>query len=126
MQGARVFEEHVTMNRAWNGTDHSFALEPEGFRKFARDISRVRHMLPPKPKEELGKEKVFKKLGKSLVAGRDIAAGEVLGLDNLSGKIFQTQYVAVRDSNQFIGRTAKVDIAKGTPISLENVCELLI
>lgn len=45
LKGARVFEKHVTLNRAWKGTDHSFALEPEGFRKFVRDIKRVRHMM---------------------------------------------------------------------------------
>jgi N-acetylneuraminate synthase/sialic acid synthase len=68
LKGARVFEKHVTLNRSWKGTDHSFALEPEGFRKFARDINRVRHMMPPKPSDELGLEPVFQKLGKSLVA----------------------------------------------------------
>jgi len=72
MKGARVFEKHVTLNRASKGTDHSFALEPDGFRKFVRDIKRVRHMLPPKPSDELGGERVFKKLGKSLVAYVDI------------------------------------------------------
>ena len=41
LQGARVFEKHVTLNRGWKGTDHSFALEPEGFSKFVRDINRV-------------------------------------------------------------------------------------
>jgi N-acetylneuraminate synthase/sialic acid synthase len=29
LKGARVFEKHVTLNRAWRGTDHSFALEAE-------------------------------------------------------------------------------------------------
>ena len=32
MNGARVFEKHVTFNRANKGTDHSFALEPKGSR----------------------------------------------------------------------------------------------
>ncbi len=72
LNGARVFEKHVTLNRAWKGTDHSFALEPEGFRKFVRDIKRVRHMMTPKPAEELGNEFVFQKLGKSLIAACDI------------------------------------------------------
>ena len=41
MAGARVFEKHVTFNRAWKGTDHPFALEPKGFENFVRDIRRV-------------------------------------------------------------------------------------
>ena len=64
MLGARVFEKHVTLNRSWRGTDHSFALEPEGFRKFVRDIERTPEMLPLKNKILIGKEAVFKKLGK--------------------------------------------------------------
>jgi sialic acid synthase len=121
MKGARVFEKHVTLNRAWKGTDHSFALEPDGFRKFVRDIKRVRHMMQPKPTEQLGDERVFKKLGKSLIAYVDIKAGEKITLDNLSGRIFNTQYIPVRESNQVIGSIAKRDIAKGEPIHYADI-----
>jgi sialic acid synthase len=121
MKGARVFEKHVTLNRAWKGTDHSFALEPDGFRKFVRDIKRVRQMLPPKPADDLGNEKVFKKLGKSLIAYVDIKAGEEITFHHLSGRIFNTQYIPVRESNQVIGRVAKHGIAKGEPIQLSDL-----
>jgi sialic acid synthase len=121
MKGARVFEKHVTLNRAWKGTDHSFALEPDGFRKFVRDVKRVRHMLPPKPSEDLGKERVFMKLGKSLVAYTDIRAGDVFALDNLSGRIFNTQHIPVRESNSVIGKRAQRDIAKGDPIQYSDL-----
>jgi N-acetylneuraminate synthase/sialic acid synthase len=121
MKGARVFEKHVTLNRAWKGTDHSFALEPEGFRKFVRDIKRVRHMMPPKPLDDLGNEYVFKKLGKSLIAYEEINAGDYIDLDKLSGRIFSTQHIPVRESNRVIGTIAKRSIAKGEPIHYEDV-----
>jgi sialic acid synthase len=121
LKGARVFEKHVTLNRALKGTDHSFALEPEGFRKFVRDIKRVRHMMPPKPHDDLGNERVFKKLGKSLVAYVDIAEGAQITLDALSGKIFRTQYIPVRESNQVVGKIAKRRIAKGEPIMYSDI-----
>ena len=35
---------------------------------------------------------VFKKLGKSIVAYKDIKLGESLSLENLTGKIFQNTY----------------------------------
>jgi len=116
MKGARVFEKHVTLNRSSKGTDHSFALEPQGFGKFVRDIRRVNHMLPPKPEMELGSESVFKKLGKSIVALNDIIAGQELSQDVLSGRIFTKQYIPVRESNKVVGRIAKRDIKKGEPI----------
>lgn len=120
MKGARVFEKHVTLNRAWKGTDHSFALEREGFRKFVRDIKRVNAMLPQKPANEIGTENVFKKLGKSLVAFTDIKKGDILTIENLSGRIFSKQYIPVRESNLIIGKTAISDIAKGSPITKED------
>lgn len=116
LNGARVFEKHVTLNRSWKGTDHSFALEPEGFRKFVRDIKRVPKMLPPKPADDLGNERVFKKLGKSLIAFQDIAVGQVISLDMLSGKIFSRQFIPVRESNLVIGKIAKRAIKKGEPV----------
>lgn len=121
LKGARVFEKHVTLNRSWKGTDHSFALEPEGFRKFARDIKRVRHMMPPKPADDLGNERVFKKLGKSLIAYSDIKAGDRLTLDSLSGMIFSEQYIPVRESNLVIGRITLRDIKKGEPIQYADL-----
>lgn len=121
LKGARVFEKHVTLNRSWKGTDHSFALEPEGFRKFVRDIKRVRHMMSPKPADDLGNERVFKKLGKSLIAYSDIKAGDRLTLDSLSGMIFSGQYIPVRESNLVIGRIALRDIEKGEPIQYADL-----
>ena len=119
--GARVFEKHVTFNRAWKGTDHSFALEAEGFRKFVRDIKRVKYMLPQKPKSEIGEEKVFKKLGKSLVPLVDLNKGSLLTIDNLSGKIFSTQFIPVRESNQIIGRVLNRNIKAGEPINYNDL-----
>jgi len=121
MNGARVFEKHVTLNRAWPGTDHSFALEPEGFKKFCRDIKRVRHMLPPKPQDDLGNEYVFQKLGKSLVAAVNIKEGDTVTIDMLSGKIFNEHHIPVRESHSVIGQIAQQDILLGQAIDLNDL-----
>lgn len=121
MQGARVFEKHVTLNRAWRGTDHSFALEPNGFNHFVRDVKRTPKMMNVKPKDDLGKEYVFQKLGKSIVAFTDIIEGEDLTLDNLSGIIFSEHHIPVRDSHKVIGKKAKSFIKKGDPIDYDNL-----
>ena len=121
MCGARVFEKHVTLNRAWKGTDHSFALEQEGFRKFVRDVRRVAHMLPEKSRDQLGNEPVFQKLGKSIVAAKDIKEGEILSLNNLTGKIFNNTIIPVRESNKVIGKRVIKYIQAGNPINLDNL-----
>jgi sialic acid synthase len=120
MLGARVFEKHVTFNRSWRGTDHSFALEPEGFRKFARDIRRTPKMMPPKDNLDLGNEPVFKKLGKSIIAARDIQAGETIVHDMLSGRIFREQFIPVRESVSVIGKRALRPIAKGAALGVDD------
>ena len=107
MMGAKVFEKHVTLNRASKGTDHSFALEPEGFRKFVRDIKRVPKMLPLKDSKTLGTEYVFQKLGKSLVPIENLKKGDALSLENLSGKIFKETYIPVRETCEILGKNFK-------------------
>lgn len=114
--GARVFEKHVTFDRANKGTDHSFALEPDGFRRFVRDIRRVPEMMEPKSKEKLGEEPVFIKLGKSLVCNKDLSVGTIISIDDLSGKIFHENHVPVRDSAYVIGQELKKDISAGEPL----------
>jgi len=121
MLGARIFEKHVTLNRSWKGTDQSFSLEPIGFSKFRRDIDRVGKMLPMKSNLELGSEKVFSRLGKSVVAYSDIKAGEKLTLENISGVILTEIVIPVRKINEIIGKTALVDIKKGEILNYEKI-----
>jgi len=121
LQGARVFEKHVTLNRAWKGSDHCFALEPEGFRKFVRDIKRTPLMIKSKPAKEIGKEVVFQRLGKSIIANKKIKAGSKIKIDDLSGKIFLKQYIPVRESIEVIGRVAKRSIKKNEVLTYEII-----
>ena len=79
MLGARIIEKHFTLNRAMRGTDHRFSLEPVGMKKMIRDLKRVRLALGD------GRKKVYAseagpalKMGKKLVAARDLPAGHVL------------------------------------------------
>jgi sialic acid synthase len=77
--GARVIEKHFTLNRAMKGTDHAFSLEPMGLRKLVRDLHRARAAMGDGIKRPLDKEaKPLFRMGKKLVAARDLAAGQVL------------------------------------------------
>lgn len=121
MKGARVFEKHVTFDRTWKGTDHIFALNPDAFRKFCRDIRRIPEMLTPKDFSEIGKEAVFKKLGKSLILVNNLLAGERITIDDLSGKIFNNPYIPVRESLNVIGKRLKCDMKAGEPLQWESL-----
>ena len=103
INGARVFEKHVTFNRSNKGTDHPFSLEPDGFRKFVRDIHRTPIMMSSQIYKDIGKEPVFKKLCKSLIANKFIKAGHIINIDDLDGMIIRP-IIPVRQSPNIIGR----------------------
>jgi len=79
MLGARVVEKHFTLSHSWKGTDHAFSLMPEGMRKLVRDLARVPLAIGDGVKRPLQSEvKPLQKMGKQLVAARDLPAGHVL------------------------------------------------
>ena len=121
MLGARVFEKHVTLDRSWKGSDHSFALSKHGFSQFVRDIKRTPIMLKNQLKSDLGEERVFQKLGKSLVASIDLKKGSKLTLDNVTGKIFVNTYIPVRESSSIIGQRLNTSKKAGQPILEEDI-----
>jgi len=78
--GARVIEKHFTLNHAWKGSDHAFSLMPEGLRRLVRDLQRVPTALGDGTKQQLEREaRPLEKMGKKLVAARDLPAGHVVG-----------------------------------------------
>lgn len=116
MMGARIFEKHVTLNRAWKGSDHKFALEPNGFRLFARDIKRVPLMMKEKKLNLLGKEPVFNKLGKSIIAAKNLKKGQKIKLNDIDGIIFEKQFLPIRETYKVINKKLKIDVNKGEPL----------
>ena len=43
--GARIIEQHFTLNRASKGTDHAFSLEPKGLAQLVEDLEKVRQAM---------------------------------------------------------------------------------
>lgn len=87
MLGARVVEKHFTLSHSWKGTDHAFSLMPEGMRKLVRDLARVPAAIGDGVKRPLASEvKPLQKMGKQLVASRDLPAGHVLAASDLVAK----------------------------------------
>jgi sialic acid synthase len=84
MLGARVVEKHFTLNRAWKGTDHAFSLEPVGMRKLVRDLERTWMAMGDGIKRPYPSEvSPIIKMGKKLVAARNLPAGHVLTAEDI-------------------------------------------
>src|SRR5687767_3781960 len=121
MLGARIIEKHFTLNRAMKGTDHRFSLEPVGMKKMIRDLQRVRMALGD------GRKKVYAseaspvlKMGKKLVAARDLPAGHVLTVADVAikspGDGLPPYYL-----DQIVGQALSRDIRADQSLTLELV-----
>jgi len=119
--GARVFEKHFTLNRAWKGTDHAFSLEPTGLRKMVRDLHRAKNALGDGVKQPLEREKApLLKMRKKIVAARDLSAGMVLTEADLALKC-PGDGLAPYEWHNLLGKTLKNDLVEDAPFTLDMV-----
>ena len=87
MMGARAFEKHFTLNRAWKGTDQSFSLEPSGLKRVVRNLKSIPVMLGDGVKKPLNSEREpLRKMGKMQVASRDLPEGHILTESDIAYK----------------------------------------
>jgi len=119
--GARVIEKHFTLNHAWRGTDHAFSLEPIGMRKLVRDLRRARIALGDGVKRVLPcEERPLFKMGKKLVAARDLPAGHVLTREDIAIKS-PNDGLPPYELDKVIGRTVLRFLAEDENILLDNL-----
>ena len=119
--GARVIEKHFTLNRSMRGTDHAFSLEPTGMRKLCRDLQRARIAMGDGVKRPYESEKApLLKMGKKLVASRDLAAGTVLKESDITFKS-PADGMPPHAIDQFIGRTLKRGLSADAAFALADI-----
>lgn len=107
--GASVIEKHFTMDKSMEGPDHKASLEPDELSLMVKSIRNVELALGTgmkKPSESEKKNRLV--VRKSIVASRDIKAGEILTADNLTAKRPGTGISPMR-WNDLIGTTAVRD-----------------
>lgn len=119
--GARVIEKHFTLNRAWKGTDHAFSLEPEGLRKLVRDLRRVKQALGDGAKQPLpGEIKPLYKMGKKLVAARNLPAGHVLTREDIAIKS-PNDGLPPYELDNLLGKTTQRPLEEDENFSFEDL-----
>ncbi len=118
--GARVIEKHFTMDRSAGGPDSSFSLEPEEFREMVKRVRLAEQALGSViygPGEEEEASRIFRR---SLFVVADMAAGETFTAGNVRS-IRPGIGLHTRHLDEIMGRTAAVDIRRGTPLSWEHL-----
>lgn len=112
--GARVIEKHFTLNRADGGVDSVFSMEPAEMKSLVEESYQAWSALGS---IHYGLTKGEKPEGRrSLYVAEDVRQGEIFTDKNVRairpGKGMETKYYDI-----VIGRKAKTDIKKGTPMS---------
>src|SRR6266508_7032910 len=122
MLGARVIEKHFTLNHAWKGTDHGFSLMPEGLRKLVRDLQRVPAALGDGVKRPLPVEaKPLEKMGKKLVAARDLELGHVLTADDIAIKSPADGGLPPYERDRLVGRRLRRPVVFEDFVTFDDV-----
>jgi N-acetylneuraminate synthase/sialic acid synthase len=119
--GARVIEKHFTLNRAQKGTDHAFSLEPVGMTKMVRDLSRLKLALGDGNKIAFQSEKApISKMGKCLVAKRDLPQGHKITTDDIAMKS-PSGYLFPYEWDNLLGKTLSVAMVEDEPFDFPKI-----
>jgi sialic acid synthase len=122
MLGARVIEKHFTLDHALKGRDHAFSLMPEGFRRLVRDVHRVPAALGDAEKRPLPVEAdPLEKMGKKLVASRDLELGHVLAPDDLAIKSPADGGLPPYELDRLVGRRLRRPVAFEDFVTFDDV-----
>ncbi len=113
--GAVVIEKHFCLSRAEGGVDSAFSLEPHEFKLLVEETKRGWLSLGQVRYGILEAEKNSLNYKRSLYAVKDIKKGEYFSAENIRvirpGDGLHPRYYDI-----IIGKPAKKDILKGTPI----------
>jgi sialic acid synthase len=124
--GARIVEKHFTLNRAWKGTDHKFSLEPQGLRKLVRDLERAYVALGDGTKTMYPSEaEPIRKMGKMIVAVRDLPAGHVVRREDLALKS-PGDGLPPYELDRIVGRTLRHPVSEDMPLRFEDLEEQVL
>jgi len=110
--GARVIEKHFTLNKNMDGPDHKASLEPDELQSMIRAIRKVEKGLGNGIKQVTPSESKNKMVArKSIVAKRDISAGEKFCEENITVKR-PAKGISPMEWNKVLGVKAKRNFKK--------------
>ena len=118
--GAKMVEKHLTLARADGGPDAAFSMEPAEFKRMVEEIRIVEKALGRVTYELTDKQVRSREDGRSLFVVKDMKAGEAFTAENVRSVRpafgMHTMYY-----DEILGKTAKGDIPKGTPLDWKYI-----
>lgn len=118
--GVRVIEKHFTLNRADGGVDSAFSMEPHEMKALVDESFKAYQALGRIQTDVQKAEEKSLLYKRSIYAGKDIAAGEILSDSNL--KIIRPALgLAPKHWENVQGKKAKSAIKAGQPLSWDMI-----
>lgn len=118
--GAIVIEKHFTLDKSMVGPDHAASATPEEFAALIKSVRLVEKALGDGRKRITESEAAMCRVSrKSIVAGRDLSAGHVIGLTDLAFKRPGTGLSPMRYP-EVVGKTLKRNLIAGIQICPED------
>lgn len=118
--GACIIEKHFTISRDLPGPDTAFSLEPQEFKAMVEAVRNVEKALGKVHygvSEKDAKSRVFRR---SLFVVKDVKKGEIFTSENVRS-IRPGHGLAPKHLDYVLGKTARNDISRGTPLSFDLV-----
>ena len=113
--GAKIIEKHMTLRRSDGGADSKFSMEPEEFKEMVDNIRIVEKAIGSVNYDLSEKQSNSREHSRSLFIVKDVKKGEKFTEENVKsirpGFGIETKYI-----KDIIGKSARLDIKKGTPV----------
>lgn len=123
LAGASIIEKHLILKRSDGGPDARFSIEPAELQEMIKKIRQAEkalgivHYGPVSADEEN-----YKNLRRSLFAVADIRKGEKFTPENV--RVIRPAYgLAPKHLDAVLGKTAALDLERGTPLSWEHIAD---
>lgn len=114
--GVSLVEKHLILKRSDGGLDASFSIEPQEFKQLVKSIRGIEESLGQGKFGAIKQERENLIFRKSIFAVRNIKQGEKFTGDNI--KCVRPGYgMAPKYFDQVLGKTAKKNIARATPLN---------
>jgi len=118
--GARIVEKHFILDKSIGGPDAAFSIEPKEFKQMVDSIREVEKSLGQVTYEINDKVKASRVFARSLFVVENIKKGELLTNINIKS-IRPSDGLHPKHYNEVLGKKAKTNIGKGTPLSWDLI-----
>lgn len=115
--GAKIVEKHFILDRKLGGPDSSFSMEPHEFAEMVKSVREAEAALGNVTYEVSEKNKLRRR---SLFVCENIKKGETFSQKNIKS-VRPGNGMHPKFLSEIMGKNAKTDLEKGTPLSIESM-----